>query len=92
MIKLSEKVKKNLLDLSYNKYLQYYNTSIIIIFTYIIGVGIAFLTEAIDYRQRQQVLLVSIISLVFLLVLVLLLRNFKEHQESIKEEMRKLKI
>ena len=92
MIKLSEKVKKNLLDLSYNKYLQYYNTSIIIIFTYLIGVGIAFLTKAIDYRHRQQVLLVSVISLVFLLVLVLLLRNFKEHQENIKEEMRKLRI
>lgn len=91
-MKLSEGVNKNLLDLSYNKYLQYYNTTIVVIFTYLIGVGITFFTKAIDYRQMQQIIPVSVISLMFLSILVLLLRNFKLHQEKIKEEMKKLKI
>lgn len=42
--KLGDKIKKNLLDLQYNKYLQYYNTSTIILFTYVIGVVIGFIT------------------------------------------------
>ena len=89
---MNDKIKKNLLDLSYNKYLQYFNTTIIIIFTYIIGVGIAFLTNAVDYKEKEQISTVAFVSIIFISILSALLRNFKKHQENIKEEMRKLKI
>ena len=61
--RLSDKTKKNLLDLEYNKHLQYYNTSIILLFTYIIGISIAFITKQIDYRNPRQLVMVAIVSM-----------------------------
>ena len=54
---IGESVKKNILDLQYNKYLQYYNTSVIVLFTYFIGIGVALITEQVDFREGKQLLL-----------------------------------
>ena len=62
---LSGGVKKNLLDLQYAKYLQYYTTAVIILFTYGIGVAIAFITKQIDFYSIGQMLLVFLISYLF---------------------------
>ncbi|MBU0627827.1 MAG: hypothetical protein KKC75_01450 [Nanoarchaeota archaeon] len=89
---LPEKVKKNLLDLHYNRYLQYYNTTIIILFTYIVGLGIAFITKQIDYKSLNQMLSVAIVTIAVVAVIVLLMLQFKEHMNNIIQEIKKLKI
>ena len=89
---LSEKVKKNLLDLQYNKYLQYYNTSIILLFTYFIGVAIAFLTKQVLVSNASQLFLVSIITIIVTSFILLLMLYFKNHQENIFEEIKKLEL
>ncbi len=89
MHEISDNIKKNLLDLQYNKYLQYYNTSIIILFTYFIGLAIAIVTNQINYNNGWQLFFVSIISS---LVIVLFMLNFKMHLKNITFEIKKLNI
>ena len=89
---LNDKIKKNLLDLQYNKYLQYYNTSIIVLFTYFIGAAIALLTRQIDYTSQKQMLLLGIISIPVITVCVLLMLKFRNHLKNIFLELRKLNI
>ncbi len=88
----SENVKKNILDLQYNKYLQYYTTSIILLFTYFIGLGIAFITRQVDIYNTRQLLFVVVITIGVVTFIVVLIRNFKDHQKNILEEIRKLKL
>jgi len=89
---LSEKIKKNLLDLQYNKYLQYYNTSIILLFTYFIGVAIAFLTRQVSINNVRQLFLVTITTVMVTSFIILLMLHFKNHQENIFEEIKKLEL
>lgn len=91
-MELSDKVKKNLLDLQYNKYLQYYNTSIIILFTYFIGVGIAFITKQIDIGEPRQFLSLMVISISITVLIILSMLRFKNHQQNILDEIKNLKI
>ena len=91
-MELSDKVKKNLLDLQYNKYLQYYNTSIIILFTFFIGVGIAFITKQIDISEPRQFLSLSVISISITVLIILSMLRFKSHQQNILDEIKNLKI
>lgn len=90
--KLSEKVKKNLLDVHYTRYLQYFNTTIIISFTYLIGVSIAFITKQINYKDPKQLILIALVSIGFLGIMMILLVNFKEHLNRILKEIKKLKL
>ncbi len=91
-MELSDKVKKNLLDLQYNKYLQYYNTSIIILFTYFIGVGIAFIAKQIDIGEPRQFLSLMVISISITVLIILSMLRFKNHQQNILDEIKNLKI
>ena len=90
--KLPERVKKNLLDINYSKYLQYFNTTIIISFTYIIGVSIAFITKQVNYKDPTQLFLVVLISIGFLGIMTMLLLNFKGHIDKIPKEIKKLNL
>ena len=90
--RLNDKTKKNLLDLEYNKYLQYFNTSIIVLFTYIIGTFIAFITKQIDYRNPRQLVLVALISIIFLGVITTFIFRLKERLNNIPKEIKKLKL
>ncbi len=89
--KLPSNIKKNLLDLNYNKYLQYFNTSIIILFTYIIGVFIAFITKQIDYKNPNQLVLVAFISMVIISMIITLMLKFRKHLAEIPKELKKLR-
>ena len=75
--KLPDRVKKNLLDLNYNKYLQYFTTSIILFFTYIIAVLVGFITKQINYTNLGQMIMVSIVSIIVITVLLLLMQRFQ---------------
>lgn len=88
----SEKLKKNLLDLHYNKYLQYFNTSIIIVFTYFIGLIISLLTRQINLADSRHLFLLILFSLLFLGIMVCLLSYFRRRMGKIIKEMRKLNI
>jgi len=90
--KLPDKVKKNLLDLNYNKYLQYFNTSIILFFTYIIAVLVGFITKQINYTNLGQMIMVAIVSIIVITVLLLLMQRFRWHQNMILKEIRGLKL
>lgn len=90
--RLSEGIKKNLLDLQYDKYLQYYNTSLIILFTYVIAVAIGFITKQINYQDIAQVATIGLISASVIITTLLLMLHFKDHMKNILEEVKKLKI
>jgi len=89
---LPEGIKKNILDLHYNKNLQYFNTTIIIIFTYFIGLIIALLTKQINLFDNGQLYLLALISIVVLSILSILLLYFKGNMKKIITEISKLNI
>ena len=89
---LSDTTKKNLLDLDYNKHLQYYNTSIILLFTYVIGTFIAFLTKQIDYKNLNQLFLFIVVSISFIVPIIIFMRKSKEQLRDIPKEIKKLKL
>lgn len=89
---LSDKTKKNLLDLEFNKNLQYYNTAIILLFTYVTGTFIAFITKQINYKNAIQLSLVIIISIGFVGVIIFLILKFKNNLAKISREIKKLKL
>ncbi len=88
----TEPVKKNLLDLQYNKYLQYYTTSVILLFTFLIGVVIAFFTKQLSLVDMRQMLLVGVFSIIVLGVISSCMLYFRSHQEKIIEEIKKLNL
>jgi len=83
-------VRKNLLDLHYNKNLQFFSITVIVILTYCIGVIIAFMSGQISVSNNMQLLVISFISLVFLLTTLFLLKKFTYHLKRIPEEIKKL--
>jgi len=90
--KINDKVKKNLLDLEYNKYLQYYNTSIIILFTYFIGVAIALITNQVNYKNFNQLFLVAIISIAIVSTIIILMLRWKSYLKDIPNKIENLKL
>ena len=91
-MKLNKTTKKNLLDLQYNKYLQYYNTAIIILFTYFIAVLISYLTKQINYQALYPNLLVGVFSIFVISTIVFSIINFKTHLKKIQEEIKTINI
>ena len=55
--------RKNILDLQFQKYLTIASTSIIIAFTYFVGVGIAILTKQVNLSDFISVGVLMVISL-----------------------------
>ncbi|MEK6948163.1 MAG: hypothetical protein AABX19_02870 [Nanoarchaeota archaeon] len=88
----SDKIKKNLLDLEYNKNLQYLNTTIVILFTYIIGLIIAFITKQIDIKNNIQLSIVTIVSLTLTFLLFAVLILIKDSMKRILFDIKQLKI
>ncbi|MFC1768699.1 hypothetical protein ACFLZX_02950 [Nanoarchaeota archaeon] len=87
---LSDKVKKNLLDLHFSKHIQSQNTSIILLFTFFIGLIIAFITIQIDPRNLKQLFIVSVITILFGSILSILISTSRVHQRRIISEIKKL--
>lgn len=90
--RISERIKKNLLDMEYHKYLQYYNTSVIILFTYFIAVVIAFVTKQIDYSNLRQLMFIGLLSIGFVGLIIFLMLKLKENLTRIPKEIKKLKL
>ena len=82
--------RKNLLDLYYQKYVQYKVTTIIVMFTYFIGMLIAFLTKQLDITSSLDLIFAGIISVGVFGVCINFLIEFNYHLKKIPEEIKKL--
>jgi putative effector of murein hydrolase len=78
-----ESIKKNILDLQFQKYLITASTSIIIAFTYTIGVGIAILSKQIRLDNFNDMAVVFVISSGILGLCVALFLNSLFHIKNI---------
>lgn len=81
-------LKKNILDLEYQKYLQYFTTTIVAMFTFAIGIIIAIFTRQLT--SLEMIILALIVSLLGYTFLVWLLLRFKERMDTIKRELSQL--
>jgi hypothetical protein len=82
-------LRKNPLDLHYTRNLQYKNTTIMVLFTYIIGILIAFLTKQLTLAAIDM-LFVSMLSITVICVGILFLNEFNYHLKRIPGEIKKL--
>jgi len=65
-------LKKNLLDLNYNKCLQHYNTLVNMLFAYYFGLIIGIITKQIDYNDEKHLAFVLVFSII---IAYFILRN-----------------
>lgn len=86
----NSKLRKNILDIQYNKYLQYFSTTTIILFTYFIGLLIALMTKSIDYTNKNHVAIVAVVTIAFLSIAGILMLRFKEKMQNIIIELENL--
>lgn len=85
-IKMDEEIKKkNVLDLQFQKYLTIASTSIIIAFTYLVGVGIAILTKQVNLNDFITIGVLIVISMGILGVCSALFFNAAFHLKNIPE-------
>ncbi len=89
---IDDKIKKNLLDLAYNKYLVYQTTTIVIIFTYLVGLSLALISKQIDLQNTGQLLATIIVTLSLLSPATLYFSKTKSHLRQIQEQIKLLNI
>ena len=82
--------KKNVLDLQFQKYLTIASTSIIIAFTYFIGVGIAILTKQVSLNDFISMGVLIIISMGILGICSALFFNAVFHLKNIPEVVKEI--
>jgi len=83
-------VRINLLELYFNKYLQYKITTILIFFTYIIAIMIPFFTGDLKPGNFFDMFLLLIVSFFIISIIVLFLNEFNYHLKRIPKEIKKL--
>lgn len=85
-------LRKNLLDLHYNTQLQYFTTMVIMLFTYAVGITIAFLTGQIEYGDTPQLRLAFFITIVVFGFAVFFLQHFRSKLRNTLTQIEKLKL
>ena len=82
-------VKKNILDLEFQKYLVTASTAVVVGVTYLIGIAISFVTKQIKLNDLISMLVIVILSSIILSICVSFfqraIRNMKNIVETIKE-------
>jgi len=86
-MKISKGLRKKILDLKYNEYLQYLNTSLVIGFTFIVGLIVTILTQNINLIFLKAALL-ALISTVIVGTIGVFSLIFKRHMVKITKEIR----
>lgn|SRR3989338_5405591 len=89
---LSDNIERTLLELHFNKHLQYQTNSLIAIFTFIIGIIIALATKEIKFSDYFQMAVVGFFAIIILTPSAYYFINSKKHLKRIPEEMKKLKL
>lgn len=87
---ISKITQKNLLDLAYQKYLQYLNASIVILFTYLLGLMIALFANQINYNNLWQLLSLFLVTSLIVSSLLVLIAKFKRQLSYITQKIREL--
>ncbi len=85
-------IKKNKLDLTYNKYSQFFNTTIIIFSTITIGILIALLTEQIKIGKNIPFIFIALLFITILIFSIYSLIKFHNEMERIIKKIDKLKV
>ena len=83
-------IKKNILDLNYNKHLQYLNVCIVLLFTYLIVILISFFSKQLSYNNKDDLLILFIISIILFGIIILSLLIINSKMKSIIKEIEKL--
>ena len=83
-------IRAYILELHFNKNLQYKNTTIIIAYSYFIAILIPFLTGQLSLTDYFALLLIFTISSAFITLIIILLNEFNYHLKRIPEEIKKL--
>ncbi len=83
-------IKKNLLDLDYNRQLQYLNVTLVISFTYITAVAIAIFTKQINIEIISQLFFVLVISLIALIISSVFILRINIKLNSITKQIKQL--
>lgn len=89
---IDSKIEKNILDLNYNKYLQYKVTSIIVATTYLFAVTIALITNELKLDNYLQMTVLAILSIVVLTPCIYFVISSGKHLKRILNLIRELKI
>lgn len=92
MEEINDNIRKNLLDLEYSKHLQYFNTSILVLVTYLVGLVLAFATKQVDFSNPGQLMAIGIISSIVSLLCVLSMINSRSHIKIIPEKIKRLSV
>ena len=82
--------RKNVLDLQFQKYLTIASTSVIIAFTYFVGVGIAVLTKQVNLSDFISVGVLIVISLGILGICASLFFNAIFHLKNIPKVVKEI--
>jgi len=82
--------KKNVLDMQFQKYLIIASTSVIIVFIYLVGVGIAFLTKQVKLDDFIAMGVLLVISTGILGVCSALFFNAVFHLKNIPEVIKEI--
>lgn len=73
----------NMLDLRYTTQLQYFVITVVVLFTYLVGVLIAFMTG----QLRESFVSASTVSIAFLSACLILIFRFRRNMRAILEEI-----
>ena len=87
---MNDTIRKNLLDLHYNKYTQYMTTAIAILVTYVIAVVVAAFTNQLDYENSAQMLILIVLSVSIISAVIITILRIKRHMIRIVNNIRRL--
>jgi len=87
---MNSEIRKNLLDLHFQKYLVIASTSVILGFTYLIGVGIAVITNQINFEEPLSWIILAMLSMLFLSLISVLFFRAAFHIKNILRIIREL--
>ena len=89
--KLSDKIKKNVLDINYTKYLQYQITAVIVSITFFVGIFVAFITKQLNPDNILQMSIAGFFSIIVLTPCAYYFLESRKHLRIIPKEIKKLK-
>ena len=91
-LEITPLIKNNLMDLYYNKYLQYKITSVIVATTYLFAVAIALITDELKLDNYLQMGVLAILSIVVLTPCIYFVISSSKHLNKIPNLMKELKV
>ena len=83
-------LEKNILDLEYNKYLQFSSSVTVILSTFFVGLFLALISHQIDIRSGPQLGLITIVTVVAVAFGIVLLLKWKAKMNGVIIQIKNL--